>query len=359
MHIIDPTARRVLLVAGCLCGLTSSAWAHEAVSPAADPPRASGVVAELSGGPAELLSGESSRLLKVGDVVTAGETIHTPRGTAIAVLWDHRAVFTLHEDSRMQIEEPHRGQLDLRLYRGTLRSVLSYNAGRVTDRLRLETNLARIVIRGGILEAIIEDRASGSLLARLLTLSPAERLRIVEGQAQVDLLTGEGKSVALKTGFEVSLSAGKAASVRAREPDVRSGISQAPTEHRRGVPETLTRHIVTTQIAIALETEEELQRARRAAMDKETGRDTVLGTILPTTTGLPVSAVAQVSGTPGPAGSPIPPASSFFVSTPSVATPLPGAGSLGPAQSGGRNTTELLQQLVKEAAKGPKDKGKK
>ncbi len=359
MHIVDFGARGFLCGAVCLAGLTLSAWAEEAPSPVPDQRRATGVVVEMIGGPAQVLSGGSSRLVRLGDFVTVGEEIQTPGGTRVALLWDHRAVLTLHEKGRLQIDEPHGGQLELRLHRGMMRIALSYNAGRMTDRLLLQTSLARVVLRGGILEATVEDGASRSLLARLLNSSSAETLRIVEGQAQVEPLTGERKSFSLKTGSEVSLTSGAAASVRALESDARRGTPRDNKEERRGVPDTITRQIVTAHIPLAVEAEQELQRARRAATEKEPLGNAVIGTILPTTTGLPLSSSVQALGTGGSAGSSLPPTSSFSIPAPSNATPLQGAGSLGPAQSGGRNTNELLEQLVKEAAKGSKDRGKK
>jgi hypothetical protein len=317
------------------------------------------MVVEMTGGPAQVLSGESSRQLRLGDSVTVGEEIQTPGGTQVALLWDHRAVLTLHEDGRMQIDEPHGGQLDVRLQHGTMRIALSYNAGRMTDRLLLQTSLARVVLRGGILEVTVEDGASRSLLARWLNSSSAETLRIVEGQAQVEPLTGERKSFSLKSGFEVFLTSEGSASVRELEPDARRKTPRDNKAARRDVPDTITRQIVTTHIALAVEAEQELQRVRRAASEKEPLGNTVIGTILPTTTGLPLSSSAQALGTGGSAGSSSIPTSSFTIPAPSVATPLQGAGSLGPAQSGGRNTNELLQQLVKEASKNSKDRGKK
>jgi hypothetical protein len=182
---------------------------------------------------------------------------------------------------------------------------------------------------------------------------------MIEGQAQVEPLTGEGKSFSVKTDSEVSLIAGRTPTVRALEPDARVGTSRGIQEERRGPSNSITRQIVATQIGLAVEAEQELQRSARAASEKEPLGPTIIGAILPTTTGLPLSSGVQTVGPGGPAGSSLPPTSSFSIPAPSVATPLQGAGGLGPAQSGGRNTNEFLQQLLKEAAKDLKDRGKK
>lgn len=78
----------------------------------------------------------------------------------MALLWDHRAVLTLREGARMNIQESHRGQTELLLHQGMVRIALSYNAGRMTDTLTLQTPLARVVSRGGIMEATVLGRAA-------------------------------------------------------------------------------------------------------------------------------------------------------------------------------------------------------
>jgi hypothetical protein len=318
------------------------------------------VVVEMIGESALVRSeGKPSRLAKLGDFITAGEDVHTPTGTRVTVLWDHRAVLLLHEDARVQIDEPHRGQMDVHLHRGTLHIALSYNAGKMTDHLVLRTSLARVVLRGGILEATVEDSARRSLVARLLNSSSTETLRMIEGQAQVEPSTGERKPFSVKTGSEVSLLSGRTPSVRALEPDARTGTPRDLQDERRGLSSSITRQIVATQIGFAVEAEQELQRSARAASEKEPLGSTITGAILPTTTGLPLFFGVQATGPGGSAGSSLPPTSSFSIPTPSVATPLQGAGGLGPAQSGGRNTNKFLQQLLKEAAKDLKDRGKK
>ncbi len=359
-------------VQGLLCGvvllwgLMASAWAEGAPQPVPGVTQATGVVVGTSGAPASIVSAGSSRLAKVGEVVTAGEALHIPAGTRVAVLWDHRVLFTLHEDAHMQIEEPHRGQTEVHLHRGTVRIALSYNAGRMTDRLMLQTALARVMLRGGIVEATVEGEAQRSILARLLSGSSVETLRVVEGQAQVEPLTGERKSFPLKTGSEVSLTSGAAASVRQIELDARAGPPLALNEAHRGLPDSLTRQIVSTHIGLAVEAEQELQRAARAGSERELPGTSVNGALLPTSIGLPSSPGVQAFGAGGSTGSSSPSTSTSSFSTspssitaPSGATPLQGAGSLGPAQSGGRNSNELLQQIVKEAEKGSKGRGKK
>ncbi len=355
MHTLSLGSRGLLCAAVCLWGLTVPTWAEEAPPPVLEG-RATGVVVEMTGGPALILSGGSARLVKLGDIVTVNEELQAPEGTSVVMLWDHRAVFTLHEDARVQVDEPHRGQMEVRLHHGMIRIALSYNAGKMTDRLLLQTNFARVVLRGGIFEAAVEDGTRRSVLARLLNSSSAETLRAVEGQAQVEPLTGERKSFSLKTGSEVSLTSGGTASVRSLEPDARAGSPRAPQEQPRGIPDPITRQIVTTHIGLAIEAEQELQRAARAASEKQSLGAPVIGTILSTTTGLSLASGVQALGAGGSAGPSFPSTSSFSMPAPSVATPLQGASGLGPVQSGGLNTNELLQQLVKEKTK---DRGKK
>ena len=352
-------------VQGLICGVVllwshmASAWAEEAPQPVPGMTQATGVVVATSGAQASIVAAGSSRLANVGELVTAGEALHIPTNARIAVLWDHRVLFTLHDDAHMQIEEPHRGQTEVHLHRGTVRIALSYNAGRMTDRLMLQTALARVMLRGGIMEAMVEGEAQRSILARLLSASSVETFRVVEGQAQVEPLTGERKSFPLKTGSEVSLTSGAAASVRQIELDARAGPPLALKEAHRGLPDSLTRQIVSTHIGLAVEAEQELQRAARAGSERELSGSSVNGALLPTSLGLPSSPGVQALGTGSATGSSSFSTSPSSITAPSGATPLQGIGSLGPAQSGGRNSNELLQQIIKESDKGPKGGGKK
>ena len=50
--------------------------------------------------------------MKVGDLLATGDEISTGAGATIDVLWDHRALLSLHEESRLHIQELHHGQTE-------------------------------------------------------------------------------------------------------------------------------------------------------------------------------------------------------------------------------------------------------
>jgi len=149
----------------------------------------------------------SSRTLKVGDVIAAGDELRVGTGEKLDVLWDHRAVLTLREVARTHIHELHHGQTEVRIHHGTVRIALAYNAGRMTDTLTLQTPLARVVSRGGIWEAMVLEEEQRTFFARLINTHPVETLGVFEGQARVEPLTGDDKPFSLKAGAEVSYKA--------------------------------------------------------------------------------------------------------------------------------------------------------
>ena len=58
---------------------------------------------------------------------------------------------------------------------GSMRIALSYNAGRMTDKLTLQTALARVVSRGGILEASVVKADQRPLFARMMNAPMEDR----------------------------------------------------------------------------------------------------------------------------------------------------------------------------------------
>ena len=152
-----------------LLGTMTGAWAEEPSQFFPGDGHPVGVVMGISGGPVSIVSaGSASRIVKVGDLMAAGEEISVGAGAKVDVLWDHRALLTLDEEARLHIQELHHGQTEVRLHKGTVRIALSYDAGRMTDRLTLQTTLARIVSRGGILEATVMGEEQRPFFARLV-----------------------------------------------------------------------------------------------------------------------------------------------------------------------------------------------
>lgn len=350
--------RSQVLTCGCalLVGAATVAWAEEVPQPLSGDGQAVGVVTGIVGTPVKMVTAALvvSRTLKVGDVVASGDELRVGTGEKLDLLWDHRAVLTLHEDARLDIHELHHGQTEVRLHHGMVRIALSYNAGRMTDTLTLRTPLARVVSRGGILEATVLGGERRSLFARLINAPPVETLRVFEGQARVEPLTGEGQPFSLKTGSEVSLKTGTTHAVSEIQPDQRASQPLAVREEHRGFPSPVMRQIVNAQVGAALEVEKGLQEAPSAGGEKELPGATVKGAILPTSTGLPLIPGLQASGT----GSST---SALSGLSPQVAPPIQGAGagSLGPAQSGGLNSSGLLQQILNDVGKIGKGHGKK
>lgn len=195
---------------GCCVGLVLLAsapigWAEELPKPLVGLAPASGIVTGMVGGPQRIETGAAPTLLKIGDKIGGGDELRLGPGETVDVLWDRRAVITLQEEARVHISEPRHGQTELHLHQGAVRIVLSYSAGRMTDTLTVQTPLARVISRGGILEASTVGGEQRSLLARLVNAATVDTLRVFEGQARVEPLTGQGKPFSLKTGSEVSL----------------------------------------------------------------------------------------------------------------------------------------------------------
>ncbi len=266
----------------------AGAWAQEPSRLPSGDGHAVGVVTGISGGSVSILStGPASRTVKVGDLMGAGEEISTSVGAKVDVLWDHRALLTLNEETRLHIQEPHRGQTEVRLHRGTVRIALSYNAGRMTDRITLQTALARTVSRGGIMEATVMGEEQRSFFARLVNAPTVETLRVFEGQARVEPLSDESKPFSIKSGSEVSLEPGVPTSILGMHAATRSLQPLAVKEEHRGSPQPVTRQIVTAHVDLALEVEKEIQRTTAAGTQKDLPGTAAKGVILPTSTGLP------------------------------------------------------------------------
>lgn len=344
-----------------LLGTMIGAWAEEPSRIFPGDGQPVGVVMGISGGPVSIASaGLASRTVKVGDLIAAGEELHVGAGAKVDVLWDHRALLTLHEEARLHIQEPHHGQTEVRLHNGTVRIALSYNAGRMTDRLTLQTALARLVSRGGVLEATVVKDEQRSLFARLMNGPAVDTLRVFEGQARIEPLTGEGKPFSLKTGSEVSFKSGTAPSISEMPSDTRRPQPLAVKAEHRESPIPITRQIINAHVSLALESEKELhQRTAMAGNEAEQPGTTAKGVILATSTGFPSISAAQASVAGNSTGVPSLSTSPSVLSPP-VVSPIQGAGAgIGPAQSGGLNSSGLLKQILNEVGKGAKGQGKR
>jgi hypothetical protein len=276
------------------------------------------------------------------------------------VLWDHRALLTLQAQARLKIQEPHRGQTDLQLRGGSMRIALSYNAGRMTDKLTLQTAFARVVSRGGILEASVVKADQRPLFARMMNAPSVDTFRVLEGQARIEPLSGEGKPFSIKAGSEASLTAETVPSIS--EMSTRTSGPQPPlaakTEHRES-PVPITRQIIHAHVGLALESEKELQRIATGGNEVEQPGSTTKGVILATSTGVPSFPSVQAFGGGSASGTSTASASSAAVPSPAGSVSVSGAGAaIGSAQSGGLNSSGLLKQLLNEVGKGAKGKDK-
>ena len=341
-------------------GTTIGAWAEEPSQFSSSDGHPLGVVTGISGGSVSVISRETaSRILKVGDRIAPGDEIYTGPGATVELLWDHRALLTIHEEARLRIHEPHHGQTEVGLHSGSIRIALSFNAGRMTDKLTLQTSMARVVSRGGILEATVVKDEHRSLFARLMDVPPVHTLRVFEGQARIEPLTGEGPPFSLKTGSEVSFKSGTAPSISEMPSETRGSQPLAVKAEHRELPAPITRQIVNAHVGLALESEKELQRNAIPGNEAEQPGTTAKGAILATSIGVPsfpsVQALGGATAT-GPSSISI---SSAQISPPAAA-PIAGAGvGTGSAQAGGLNSNGLLKQILNEIGKEAKGKGKK
>jgi len=162
MRIFDIRSQVLGYSVMLLLSMSTMAWAEEPPLPLSGEGQARGVVLGIVGMPVRIVAPAATPggTLNVGDVISAGDELRVGTGEQVALLWDHRAVLTLREGARMNIQESHRGQTELLLHQGMVRIALSYNAGRMTDTLTLQTPLARVVSRGGIMEATVLGRAA-------------------------------------------------------------------------------------------------------------------------------------------------------------------------------------------------------
>lgn len=329
-----------------LLGAAIPLSAQEAPHPLSNPKPAFGLVTDLLGTPMNKRAADPSGMvpLKVGDIIAAGDELHVGQDGKLELLWDHRALVALRDDARATIGEAQYGQAAVRLDQGTARISLSYNTGRVTDTLTLRTPLATVTTRGGIMESTVPSLGRRSFFSDLLNKVPGEIIRVLEGTARViEPLSGDGKTLTLNTGSEVSIKTGKGFAVSEREMTQIPSQPLAVREEHREVPRPVMRQIVNAQVGAALETGQVFV-APVPGTEKEPVGTAPKGVVLATTAGVPLTSLFPSPGTSGTISS---------TSSPPVAPLVPGAtvGSLGPAQSGGLNSRGILTEILKDVGK--------
>lgn len=345
----------LLVVALLVCGRGHLFAASDVpMRPASPDHPITGVVTAVDGetrvtGPA---AGSSRLSLKIGEVINVGDEVRVGKVGKIDILWDHRALVSLQEESSLSFQEPIRGQTYARLQQGSARIALSYSAGRMTDVFTLETPLAHVVTRGGIVEATVAGRDGQSFLSRLVATPPLATVRVLEGQARVEPIMSEEKPVSLKAGMEIQLKVGALAVASESASREQSRLPLPVRDEHRELPTPVFRQIISAQIGQVLDLEKGLFQSVQTGNETEQVGGSIKGTILATSIGIPVVAGTTASGLNVP--------SSVGVSTsqPVVVAPqIVSAGSLGPSQSGGLNTSLLLQQILDRVDNGGRGKG--
>jgi hypothetical protein len=306
-----------------------------------------GIVTAIIGNAVAVMGADASatRSLQLGDLVRSGEEVRSSQAGSLEILWDRRALLTLQNEAQVVISETNRGQTHAQLKHGTVRVALSYSAGRMTDLFSLDTPQAHVVARGGIMEANVVASERRSLVAKFLQRIPSETLRVIEGQARVESLTDGEKPFALKAGSEVSLKGGVRVSSSEFHPGQQAQASLAVREEHRVLAAPVARQIVNAQVGQVLEFEKSFAQKPQGSETEPLG-STLKGAIVSTSLGIPAFLGSPTSG--AAAGST---AASFGVAaSPTSPVPPPVAPApppvVSPSQSGGLNTSALLQQIV-------------
>ncbi|HET9962061.1 MAG TPA: hypothetical protein VFQ34_06975 [Nitrospiraceae bacterium] len=327
----------------------------------------SGLVTAVIGNPTAVNGSVSStaRALHLGDLVQAGEEVRSGQAGSVEILWDRRALLTLQDDARVVISENNRGQTHAQVKHGTVRVALSYGAGRMTDVFSLDTPQAHVVARGGIMEANVVGSEQRSLFAKLVQSGPSESLRVLEGQARVEPISALEKPFAIKAGSEVAMRGGLRISSSEFHADRQASPSLAVREEHRALAAPVVKQIVSAQVGRVLELEKSLAQKPQGNETEQLG-SSLKGAIVSTSLGVPA-----FLGSPASSAAAGATAASFTVTaapTAPVAPPVtpvpPSVGITSPSQSGGLNTSALLQQIVnsvvgnqgKGNGKGPKNK---
>jgi hypothetical protein len=319
--------------------LTQSAVIHAANIDAALPNESqnTGIVTGLQGlVMVHRPSVPDGQIVRAGQRVHAANEIHLQADGRVEVLWDRRAVFSLHGDSWIRLLDPIGRQTRVQLSGGKARLAYSYNEGHSTDTLAILISDALLIMRGGILE--VESETWGQVI------------RVVEGQVSIEMASSPGKQVLLKVGQAMEITAG---TLNPPHPS-KSAMppSLAAMEQHRAVPVSVVQHLARIHVQQALELEEHL----RHAAENDNSHADENGLILSTSLGLPSFPIT--SGTA--ATSPLPSITPSSLGSPGIPIPagalppptVPNIVTLSPVQAGGINTATVLQNTLKPVLGG-------
>ena len=147
------------------------------------------------------------RPLKFRDTIESGEQIVTKAAASAEILWGKTTLLTLFEQSTVQITTEQPGQTIVRLTAGTIRVAVAGSEIGSEDSVILETPTARVVTRGGILQAsttpVTRTGSASDLLQESLVhhvsysylsqtvaavASATETVQVLDGEA--DVITG-------------------------------------------------------------------------------------------------------------------------------------------------------------------------
>lgn len=311
-------------------------------------------------------SSHQTQELRAGDSLRSGDEIHVSVGSRVEVLWNKRALFSLQEGTGIRLLEPIGGQMLVQVLEGHARIAYAYNEGRPTDTFAVITPETRTIMRGGIVEVIagsatplIGNRpliAFEGKEARAGEKGAGDVLQMVEGQASIESRSSPAKPLLLKAGYEVRVVLGTPDIPRESKSENRQRL--ATVESHQDVPQPAVQRIVGIHTDHALELEKGLRKATADHHDDENPGSEVTGVILSTSLGIPVtpfqgSNALSLSGSTAPVNPVV--AVSPSVQTPSVVAPTaPTVASLIPSQSGGINSSSLLQEVLKSGLSTPK-----
>jgi hypothetical protein len=345
----------------------------EPAGPPAGVPDSSGIISGLNGEAAAVNSvSHTTRGLKIGDRVAAGEEIRVDLGSTVELLWERRALFVLDGRSRIALQQSKSGAGSVQILDGTMRIVYSYNEGHPTDTLRVETPATGVILRGGIIEAALEHGASADrphlTKSNQVRGTAREIFRVIEGQARIEPRASEVKPFLLKAGYEwTALPDGTGS--EAIRPITRQGVRELATARDHHHVPAIQR-MVRTHVEHALELERTMSKPRDGnEVEEATG---VRGAIVATSLGIPLPAVtgsgATITATSVAPTTPIAPTSPVSVS-PAVVPPVvsppalppvvtPNVTGLTPSQSGGINSLSLLRDVIQDISRGGNGNGR-
>jgi len=325
----------------------------------------SGIVSGLNGQAIGVMPDSgASRPLRIGDRVAVGEEIRIGRAASLELLWERRALFALEERTNIVVRESKSDAALVEVAEGTIRIAYSYNEGHPTDTLKIQTPGTRLVLRGGIVEVMVER--NGGVDSRTLTAKPGQTvewagdlLRVIEGQAQVEPRLTGAKPFLLKAGYEFQAALGGSEAVR---PSMgKGGPKLAVVDSHQQVPTSTVQRVVRVHVQHALEVERALSRPSRNGNETEATPEGIKGAIVSTSLGIPLSAISgtggsiaapssvpSVSSGPGPGS--VGPTAAPSVPAPIVQTPSVTA--VTPSQSGGINSLSLLQSVLQDVTRG-------